>query len=186
MKFCKFFDALEDCPIIPAVRENSFREALSAPSEILFLLEADVISITEKICLAHERGKQILIHLDLMKGIGKDHVSVEFLASLGADGIISTKSPLIKNAKDAGMIAVQRFFALDSQGVESIRETLSLSKPDLIEIMPGIAGKVIAGFSQGRIPVIAGGLIEDKGEVTSALRCGAVAVSTGKSALWYL
>jgi glycerol uptake operon antiterminator len=33
-------------------------------------------------------------------------------------------------------------------------------------------------------PVIAGGLVETKAEVTAALKAGAMAVSTGKPALW--
>ena len=37
----------------------------------------------------------------------------------------------------------------------------------------------------GKIPVIAGGLIETKAEVTEALCQGALAVSTGKQELWY-
>ena len=36
------------------------------------------------------------------------------------------------------------------------------------------------------IPVIAGGLIETKAEITTALSSGAVAVSTGKKELWYV
>lgn len=35
-------------------------------------------------------------------------------------------------------------------------------------------------------PVIAGGLIQSKAEVTDALNCGAIAVSTGQAQLWYL
>ena len=52
--------------------------------------------------------------------------------------------------------------------------------------MPGVIGKAIARFSGGNIPVIAGGLIQTKKEVTDALGCGAAAVSTGQSELWYL
>ena len=36
------------------------------------------------------------------------------------------------------------------------------------------------------VPIIAGGLIENKAEVTEALGLGAAAVSTGKKELWYL
>jgi glycerol uptake operon antiterminator len=84
------------------------------------------------------------------------------------------------------MIAIHRFFALDSQSVSSIRDMLHSTKPDCIEIMPGIACKVIQEFASGKTPVIAGGLIEEKKELTAALGCGAVAVSTGKKELWYL
>ena len=108
------------------------------------------------------------------------------LAGLGVDGIISTRPQLIRYANDAGLVTVQRFFALDSKGVESIGEMLESAKPDLIEIMPGIASKVIKRFVGSDIPVIAGGLIETKQEVTDANKNGAEAISTGKKELWYM
>ena len=55
-----------------------------------------------------------------------------------------------------------------------------------MEIMPGIIGKAISRFSKGYIPVIAGGLLETKAEVTEALGSGATAISTGAKELWYL
>lgn len=83
-------------------------------------------------------------------------------------------------------MTVQRFFALDSKGLEAIEEMLESVKPDLIEIIPGVIGKVIKRFSAGNTHVIAGGLIETKAEVTDALSHGADAVSTGMTELWYL
>ena len=65
-------------------------------------------------------------------------------------------------------------------------EMLSVSSPDFIEIIPGVIGKVISRFASRGIPVIAGGLIESKAEITEALSSGASAVSTGKKELWYM
>ena len=56
----------------------------------------------------------------------------------------------------------------------------------MIEIMPGVITKTISKFANSSIPVIAGGLIETKEEVTAALSAGAIAVSTGKECLWYI
>jgi glycerol uptake operon antiterminator len=84
------------------------------------------------------------------------------------------------------LLSIQRVFALDSKGLESIDEMVKNSNPHLIEIMPGVVEKAITRFSKGRTPVIAGGLIETKAEVTGILRCGAIAVSTGKKELWYV
>lgn len=179
-------ESLELSPIIAAVHEELFDEALESPAELIFLLEGNVMTVGEKIIKAHEKGKSIFIHIDLMKGIGKDKCGVEFLANLKADGIISTRVSLIKNAREIGILSVQRYFALDSQGLDSIKEMISAAKPDFIEIMPGVIEKVISRFAKDKIPVIAGGLIETKAEVTAALSCGAIAVSTGKKGLWYL
>ncbi len=182
----KLFDILENNPVISAVREEGFREALEAPPEVIFLLGGNVLTVADKIAEAHEKGKLIFIHMDLTEGVGKDKAGIEYLTNAKADGIISTRSHLIRAAKDCGLLTVQRFFALDSQGLFSIEEVLHSSYPTLAEIMPGVIGKAISRFSKGKIPIIAGGLIETKAEVTMALSQGALAVSTGKKELWYI
>lgn len=186
MKNNKLFELLEDNPIIAAVREKYFDEATESPANVIFLLGGNILNIKEKIESAHKKGKLLFIHIDLAEGIGKDKIGIEFLAKMGIDGIISTRTNLIRNAKDNGLYTVQRFFALDSQGVDSVSDMLNLSSPDIAEIMPGVIGKIIEKFSGGNIPVIAGGLIETKSEVTAALNLGAFAVSTGKKELWYI
>lgn len=186
MNLSDMLERFELCPIVAAVRGELFEEALNSPAEIIFLLEGSVITVGERIKQAHSENKAIFIHIDLIKGIGKDKCGVEFLAALGADGIISTRASLIKNAKEIGLMAVQRYFAVDSQGLETIRDMIAVAKPDFIEIMPGVIEKVISKFVSFNIPVIAGGLIETKGEVTAALGHGANAVSTGKKELWYI
>ena len=185
MRTSDLTERLESSPVIAAIRDNKWQAALASPSEVLFYLEPHLRTIQEKVSQAHEADKLLFVHLDLAEGIGKDREGVEFLAQCGVDGIISTRAQIIRLAKDSGLLTVQRFFALDSQGLDSIQEMLKTSKPHLMEIMPGVIPKVIDRFSSGNIPVIAGGLIESKAEVTGALGCGAAAVSTGCETLWY-
>ena len=186
MQLEKLLDCLECNPVIAAVQQEGLQAALQSPVQIIFHLGVDLMSVQEVIAQAHGAGKYIFIHLDLAEGIGKDRAGVRYLAQCGADGIISTKAQLIRYAKEQGLITAQRFFALDSKGMESIEEMLKNTNPHLMEIMPGVIGKAIARFSSGNTPVIAGGLIQTKAEVTQALGCGATAVSTGQSELWYL
>ena len=153
---------------------------------MLFYLSADLISIAQRIERAHLSGKHIFVHIDLAEGIGKDRAGIRYLAQCGVDGIISTRAQLIRLAKDQGLLTVQRFFALDSKGMDSIDEVLRNTNPHLMEIMPGVIGKAICRFSKGHISVIAGGLVQTKQEVTDALSCGATAVSTGCPQLWQL
>lgn len=182
----ELYESLEISPIIAAVNEKHFEKAISSPVDVIFLLGCNILSIKEKIEAAHKAQKRIFVHIDLAEGIGKDKAGVEFLARNGADGIISTKAMLIKAAKEHGLVTVQRFFALDSQGVESISDMLLNTSPDFIEIMPGVIGKIIERFANERVPLISGGLIETKADVTTALNLGAFAVSTGKQELWYI
>lgn len=186
MILTELLEKLEICPIVAAVHSELFSDAILSPAEVVFLLEGDIVSVGENISLAHQKGKMVFIHIDLLKGIGKDRQGVEFLKKLGADGIISTRAALVKAAKDLDLLAIQRCFALDSQGLYSIEDMINSANPDLMEIMPGVISKVIEHFSKKSIPVISGGLIETKSEVTAALAAGAVAVSTGKKELWYI
>jgi len=184
LKISDVTNRLENCPVVAAVRGESLADAINSPAEIIFLLDGSVMNVADYIMSAHAAGKLIFIHIDLIKGIGKDRCGVEFLKKLGADGIISTRAMLIKNAHDLNLLSVQRFFAVDSQGIETAREMILTTKPDFIEIMPGVIDKVTEKFVSFNIPVIAGGLIETKSEVTSALSHGAIAVSTGKKEIW--
>lgn len=182
----KLNEYLAETPVIAAVQENGWQEAIKSPAKVVFCLKANLLTIKDRISEAHKCGKLVFVHLDLADGIGKDKTGLEFLYSCGVDGVITTRGNLVRYAKEMGLITVQRFFALDSQGVSGINDLISTSRPDYIEIMPGVIEKIISNFSKGSIPVIAGGLIDAKSEVTAALSCGAIAVSTGRKELWYL
>ena len=186
MKTEELLNLLECNPVIAAIQQEDLPAALESPVSVIFHLGINLIDVENVIAQVHNAGKHIFIHLDLAEGIGKDRAGIRYLAQCGADGIISTKAQLIRYAKECGLITVQRFFALDSKGMESIDEMLHTSTPHLVEIMPGVIGKIIRRFCSYSIPVIAGGLVDTKAEVTEALSCGAAAVSTGKEALWYL
>ena len=177
-------DALERTPIIAATDSAGWQKAVMSDVEVIFHLSANIMTIGNDIKKAKEHNKYIFVHIDLAEGIGKDRTGIKWLAELGADGIISTRAQLIRNAKDCGLTAIQRFFVLDSKGMGSISEMIDTTRPDLIEIMPGVIPKALSIFSEKGIPVIAGGLIETKAEITAALSSGAIAVSTGKSNLW--
>ena len=180
----RFKECLEKSPVIIAVRDTGWQEAIDSSAKIIFFCKANIMTIKEKIAEAHVNDKMALVHIDLNDGIGKDKTGIEFLAKCGVDGIITTRGNLIRYAREAGLIAIQRFFALDAMAVSSINDLSSTARPDYIEIMPGVINKVIKSFAKGACPVIVSGLIENKEEIESALSCGAVAISTSKTDLW--
>ena len=186
MKKERLLELLADNPIIAAVNEDGFEAALASPADVIFCLHASILTIADRVKRAHAAKKVIFVHVDLADGIGRDRQGVAYLASLGVDGVISTRTQLVRAAREEGVLSVQRFFALDSQGLSSMEETLEGTAPDLLEIMPGVIGKVIARVATGKTPVIAGGLVETKEELFAALSNGAIAVSTGKKELWYM
>ena len=178
----------EENPIIAAVKDDAtLRCAIDSPCRTIFLLYGNICDISQKVELVKNAGKLAIVHTDLIDGLENRDVAVKFIReTTKADGIISTRAQIIRLAKDAGLLTVKRFFALDSQGLDSIQEMLQSTHPHLMEIMPGIIPKAIGRFATGSVPVIAGGLIETKAEITGALRGGAMAVSTGCETLWYL
>ena len=186
MREAEILNCLRRNPVIAAVQPEGLQTALDAPVSIIFHLGINLLDAETVISQVHNAGKYIFVHLDLAEGIGKDRAGIRYLAQCGVDGIISTKSQLIRYAREQKLITVQRFFALDSKVMNNIGEMAKNASPHFMEILPGVVGKVISRFSSGDIPVIASGLIQTKSEVTDALGCGAAAVSTGQSDLWYL
>ena len=182
----KILELLAENPIIAAVRSNGdLAAALTAPPSVLFLLNANILTLRGQIESVHRCGKLVLVHMDLAEGLGKDGAGAAYLSQLGADGVISTRSSVIRFAKSYGLCAVQRFFMVDSHSVVTAADSIRAAQPDLVELMPGIIPKVVQHFgAECAVPVIAGGLIDDKSEVIAALRAGAAAVSTGARALW--
>ena len=179
-------ESLEENPIIAAVRSDAdLAAALTAPPQVIFLLNANILTISGQIESAHRCSKAVLVHIDLAEGLGKDAAGTAYLSRLGADGVISTRSSVIRFAKSYGLCAVQRFFVVDSHSVATAADAIRAVQPDLAELMPGIIPKVVQRFcAECTVPVIAGGLIDSKPEVMAALRAGAAAVSTGARALW--
>ncbi len=177
---------LECNPVIAAISDDKWQKALESPVQVIFYMSADLLTIDERVKQAHASGKYVMVHLDLATGIGRDRTGIRYLAKCGVDGVISTKGQLIRWAKEQGLFTIQRFFAVDSSGAESIGEMFRNTNPHLMEIMPGVVTKVIKHYTDSGMPVIAGGLIQTKSEVTDALSAGATAVSTGKPELWYM
>lgn len=176
----------EQTPIIAAVRtKDDLIFALNSPIEIIFLLNSNILILKEIVEQVHSKHKKLFIHIDFTEGIGKDKFGLKFISSLGIDGIISTRTNIIKNAKNYGLETVQRFFIVDSHSIDTAVEAIMSSKPDMVEIMPGIIQKIILNFkTKVKMPIIAGGLIETKSDIIDALKTGASAISTGKKELW--
>lgn len=184
MRADELLERLECAPIIAAVRESTWKAALRATPEVLFYLEASILTVAERTAQAHEAGKILFVHMDLAEGMGKDKAALQYMVKCGVDGIISTRPQTVKAAKELGLLTVQRYFGLDSQGMSSAGDMLRSVNPHFMEIMPGVIPKTIRHFARGGIPVIAGGLIETKAEITAALSSGAAAISTGCVPLW--
>ena len=173
-------------PIAAAIRtEKDFSTALKSDVDMVFLLHSNIMTLNQSVKEIHSAGKKVFIHVDFAEGLGKDRFALEFLAKQNVDGVLTTRTNIVKAAREYGLITVQRFFIVDSHSVGTSLESIRISKPDIIEIMPGIITKKIKEFSEKvSVPIIAGGIIETEEEVRNALEAGANVVSTGEAELW--
>ena len=173
-------------PIAAAIRtEKDFSTALRSDVDMIFLLHSNIMTVHQYVKEIHSAGKKAFVHVDFAEGIGKDRYGLEFLAKQGVDGILTTRTNIVKAAKEYGLITVQRFFIVDSHSLGTSVDSIKISKPDIIEIMPGVVTKKIKEFAdKASMPIIAGGLVETVEEVRPALEAGADVVSTGEAELW--
>ena len=177
---------LERNPVIPAVKDES-QIPVNAPSDVVFLLCGDICHIDRLIARVHEGGKRAVVHADLINGLAPREIAVDFLLRCGADGLISTRPALIRRGRELGMLTVLRMFAIDSKAVLSLARESALAEPDLVEILPGTIPRVIESLSRELpVPLIAGGLLSEKSDITAALAAGALCVSASKESLWTL
>lgn len=173
--------------IICAVKNDEMLSvALDSQCDVLFLLKADINTIFDTVDLCKSKRKKVFIHVDLFEGFGKDLSSIKFLSSkVKPDGILSTKSNLIKYAKDCGMSAILRVFMIDSQSMESAITNLEKLCPDAVEIMPGVAYDAIRELRNNtKNQIIAGGFIKTYENAVNAFKAGASACSTSNPLLW--
>ena len=167
------------------VDDEAMAAALESDVSVIFLLSGDILTVADAAARVRKAGKRAFVHLDLVDGLAAREVSVDFIArQTAADGIISTKAALTRRGRELGLVSIQRFFLLDSMALDNIQRQRA-QDCDLIEVLPGLMPKIIRRVAQSTgKPVIAGGLISDKEDVTNALSAGAVAVSTTNPAVW--
>ena len=184
-----FYDIVTDCPVIASVKDQAgLAKSLLSESSIVFILFGDVCSISSIVQKVKDAGKTAIVHMDLLTGLSGREIAVDYIKQhTAADGIITTRLPLIKRAKELQLYTILRFFVIDSMAFQNIERQGVTGRPDLIEILPGVMPKIISKVSAiSKIPIIAGGLIQDKEDIVSALKAGAVSVSTTNQELWFM
>lgn len=184
-----FKEQLEINPIIAAVSSvEDLEEAIKSPCEIIFLLFGDIFNVEYIVEKIKKNNKDIFIHVDLIKGLSNDEVALKYLSdTIKPTGIITTKASLILNAKTMGLKTIQRIFILDSKSLEGGVNSVQMTMPDAVELMPGLIPEITKEVSQSiNIPIITGGLIDEKKEVLESLKSGATSISTSSSKMWYI
>ncbi|MCE5153117.1 glycerol-3-phosphate responsive antiterminator [Staphylococcus hyicus] len=173
--------------ILPAIRSMKSLEKLTQTDyETCVLLDTHIGHLKSVMQFIHSKHLQPFIHIDLIKGMSHDEYACEYIIqSYKPKGIVSTKTKVIKKAKALGVITIFRVFIIDSHALERSIHLIQRIEPDFVEVLPGIADKVIARiYNETGVKVIAGGLINTEEEVKAAIDSGATYVTTSDESLW--
>jgi glycerol uptake operon antiterminator len=181
-----FLNLLQESPVVAAVKnDEGLERALTSGCAAVFFLYGTILNIAPLVQRARDAGKLAFVHADLIEGLTVRDIAADFIAQTTcADGVISTRPNLIHRAKELELIAIQRFFLLDSLSFENVLR--QSSHADVVDILPGTMPRVISRLAgQVSQPLIASGLLIDKQDVMAALSAGAMAVSTTCESLWF-
>ncbi len=180
-------EILERNPVIPAIKNDLYlEEAVASGSEIVFVIMSNLINIKEITKRLKEAGKIVFVHVDMIDGLSSSNYGVEYLINhTEVDGIITTKHNIVSYARKNNVCVIQRFFILDSFSFKNTITHIRENKPNAVEILPGVMPKIIKRICNlVNVPVITGGLIDEKEDIINALNNGAEGVSTTDKNLW--
>ncbi|QBD78815.1 glycerol-3-phosphate responsive antiterminator [Ktedonosporobacter rubrisoli] len=174
-------------PVAAAIKSNEDMQiALDSDVRLLFLLKGNAFQFAPIVARAHQSGKGVVAHVDLVGGIGKDRVGIQHLHQMGVDAIITSKSQLIAAGRAEGLITIQRLLLLEDSALEKGARTIAHAGPDLVEVLPGIIFPEVAPmlFKLLPGPFIAGGFIRTSTDVEKMLAAGAILSSSSTRELW--
>lgn len=168
-------------------RIADLEEALRHPDIwTIFLLGGDINFLPAIVKKVRAANKLLLVHMDLVEGIGKDRAGIHLLTRFGVNGIVTTKSNLVKHANDEGVWIVQRLFIVDSESIKTAIRVVNNVKPNAVEILPATVPQyVIEDLKKAlNLPVFGGGLLKTEADVKEAFKKGIDAISTSRRHLW--
>ncbi|WP_087974782.1 glycerol-3-phosphate responsive antiterminator [Oceanobacillus rekensis] len=178
-------------PIIAALRNmDDFQKAIDSKVDNIFFMGGDVKQVIEGVQLAKKHNKGSFLHTDLIKGISNtDKETISFIKHyIQADGIVTPKRHLIREANKNELYAIFHLFILDSLALTNGTSVVKSIQPDAIELMPGVVPKIIDKFASGftDTPIISSGLIQTVEEAKISLDAGSTALAVSNVELWNL
>lgn len=182
-----FQDELIDNPVIAAIRnEKDFEAVLDSDVRIVFILYGNIMRIKDVCDRLKRKDKLTFVNVDMIDGLRGDKYGMEYIKEVvSPNGVISTNGNMLKYAKHLGVFTIQRLFILDSISIETGLSIARTVKPNVIEVLPGIAYKAIELIkSMATQPIITGGLIYTQKDAVQALASGAIGISTSSKDLW--
>lgn len=175
-------------PVAAAIKSSEdMQVALNSDALLLFVLKGDAFQLAPFVNQAHQRGKGLVVHVDLVNGIGKDRAGIQYLHQIGVDAVITSRSQLVSAGRAEGLTTIQRLLLLDDSALESGVRTIARAAPDIVEILPGIIFPEVAPTLQQLLPgpFIAGGFIRTAADVARIQAAGGILSSSSTYQLWH-
>ncbi|TFD96602.1 glycerol-3-phosphate responsive antiterminator [Jeotgalibacillus sp. R-1-5s-1] len=182
-----FLERVKESQVIASIKEPKQLEAfIETDIKAAFLLLGNVTVIKRYVDFLKEHDRDVFLHIEKIPGISYDREGLKFIARhVKPTGIVTTKSSLVAAAQKEGLIAIQRLFLIDSDALKYGLESAENIRPDFLELMPGVVPHMIEHVKKKTdIPIITGGLIQNRKQMIRAVERGATAVSTGRTHLW--
>lgn len=178
-------------PVIPVFWQTGRNDALLADAGMVFLQGGQLAELPDRLSRLKSGPAArvpVMLHIDLLSGLSSDEAGLQYLARLGGiDGIITVRSHLVAPARRLGLASILLLFLQDGRSLDRGLHVIEQSKPDLVELVPGVAALETARqFSGIPVPRIAGGLVRSELLVGRLLDSGCAAVSTSSAELWGL
>lgn len=160
--------------------------ALGSEARLLFVLKGNAFQLGSFVTRAHESGKGVVVHVELMGGIGKDRAGIQYLRQVGVDALITSRSQLVTAGKAEGLITIQRLLVTDDAALEAGMRTIARAAPDLVEVLPGILFPEVARTLRQALagPFIAGGFLRTSADVAAVQSAGGILSSSSARNLW--
>jgi glycerol uptake operon antiterminator len=183
----EFLRLARNYPVAAAIKSAEDMEvALASDALLFFVLKGDTFQLAPLVARAHECGKGVVIHIDLMGGVGKDRAGIQYLRQIGIDAIITSRSQLVTSGKAEGLVTIQRLLLTDDVALEAGVRTITRATPDLVEVLPGILFPEVAPTLRQSLsgPFIAGGFIRTPSDVVRVQVAGGILSSSSAKNLW--
>jgi glycerol uptake operon antiterminator len=178
---------LDQQKIIPAISTHQhLKKFLESTLTYGVLMNFQLAQLEELVTQMKSKGKKVLIHAELIKGLSSDEYGAIYLIqNLGVDGIISSKPKVMEICKKRNVLSIFRFFLKDSLSLEQSVDLTHKINPDYVEVLPATAVDIIELLkSKITPPIMLGGLIQSKAHIQKCLLNGAVAVTTSDPDFW--
>lgn len=175
------YNSLMDYPLISGVYNMDNIEAiLNSACKNIFLLAGNIFNLKDISNKIKDADKNLYINVDSIDGFSKDTWGLEYMIkNIGLDGVISSKSSIIKMSMDMGVFTIQRTIIYNTRTLITTLNSLKSIRPHAIELLPGLLSDIIKRINQEtKLPVIASGLINRDMEVDLCLDSGAIGVCT--------